>query len=130
MAKKVIATTGAPRPGGTYSQGFVAGPFVFTAGQGPFNPETGEIVGSTIEEQTRQTLANLAAVIADQGLTHADVVKVTVHLEDLDADFVGFDAAYREFFESAPFPARTTVGSRLDGIRVEIDWVAYRTQED
>jgi enamine deaminase RidA (YjgF/YER057c/UK114 family) len=96
---------------------------VFTAGVGPHDPASGEIVGSTIEEQTQQALLNLEAVLSARELGRDDVVKVTVHLEELDRDFAGFDAAYRKFFRD-PFPVRTTVGSRLDGILLEIDCIA------
>jgi enamine deaminase RidA (YjgF/YER057c/UK114 family) len=72
--------------------------------------------------QTRQVLRNIGAVLAERGLTLDDCVKTTVHLADL-ADFAEFNAAYQEFF-SAPYPVRTTVGSQLAGILVEIDVVA------
>ena len=127
MSKIAIETHGAPSPGGSYSQGFTAGGFVFTAGQGPFDPATGKIVGSTIEEQTIRALNNIKAVLAAGGLGCDDVVKVTAHLADLDRDFEGFDRAYREFF-ATPFPARTTVGSQLDGILIELDVVAYAAE--
>lgn len=123
MKKSVIRTDRAPAPGGSYSQGIAAGPWVFTAGVGPHDPASGEIVGSTIEEQTQQALLNLEAVLSARELGRDDVVKVTVHLEELDRDFAGFDAAYRKFFRD-PFPVRTTVGSRLDGILLEIDCIA------
>lgn len=124
MSKIAIETSTAPAPGGGYSQGIAVGPFVFTAGQGPFDPATGEIVGSTIEEQTAQVLQNVEAILATRGLGRDDVVKATVHLEDLDRDFGAFDESYRAFF-APPHPVRTTVGSRLDGILIEVDVVAY-----
>jgi 2-iminobutanoate/2-iminopropanoate deaminase len=123
MKKTVIRTDRAPAPGGSYSQGIAAGPWVFTAGVGPHDPASGAIVGSTIEEQTQQALLNLEAILSARELSRDDIVKVTVHLEELDRDFAGFDAAYRRFFRD-PFPVRTTVGSRLDGILLEIDCIA------
>lgn len=123
MNKTAIQTNRAPAPGGSYSQGIAAGPWVFTAGMGPHDPDSKEIVGSTIEEQTQQALLNLEAILSARELSRDDIVKVTAHLEDLDHDFAGFDAAYRRFFRE-PFPVRTTVGSRLDGILVEIDCIA------
>lgn len=123
MAMRKIQTTAAPRPGGTYSQGLLAGPFCFTAGLGPANPATGEVVGTTIEEQTRQTLENLGAILRAANLNFSNVVKATVHLADLPRDFEGFDRVYRQYF-SEPFPVRTTVGSTLNRILVEIDFVA------
>lgn len=111
-----------PKPGGAYSHGVVAAGLLFTAGMGPHLP-TGELAGETIGEQTAQVLRNLAAVLAHRGRTLADVVKVTVHLADVARDFTGFDAAFREVM-AAPYPVRTTVGSTLLGILVEIDVVA------
>lgn len=111
-----------PRPAGPYSQGVAAGGLLFTAGFGPQDPSTGEIA-SDAGEQTRQVLRNVLAVLAERGLTAADIVKVTAHLRHLDRDFAAYNSAYREFF-AAPYPARTTVGSDLAGILVEIDVVA------
>ncbi len=121
MTKTAIRTTDAPQPVGPYSQGIVANGFLYTAGFGPQDPATGELA-DTVGEQTRQVLRNVAAVLAEHGLTLDDCVKSTVHLADL-ADFAEFNAAYREFF-TEPYPVRTTVGSQLAGILVEIDVVA------
>jgi 2-iminobutanoate/2-iminopropanoate deaminase len=118
-----IDTIAAPSPSGSYSQGMRAGPFVFTAGMGPYDPQSGAVVGTTIKEQTRQTLTNLDAVLTAAGLHRDNVVKVTAHLQNLQ-DFPGYDAAYREYFNQ-PFPARTTVGSQLAGILLEVDFIAY-----
>ena len=125
MAKTVLATQSAPRPGGGYSQGIAAGDLVFTAGLGPHDPVTGAIVGSDIAAQTRQAIANVAAVLGAAGLGLHDVVKATVHLSDLHRDFAGFDAVYRELMPE-PWPVRTTAGSTLWNILVEIDVVAAR----
>lgn len=122
MSKQEIRTDQAPSPAGAYSQGIVAGGFLYTAGFGPQNPTTGE-VGPTVGEQTAQVIRNVQAVLAERGLTLDDVVKSTVHLQNLKADFAEYDAAYREFF-TAPYPVRTTVGSDLMNILVEIDVVA------
>lgn len=123
MQHEVVHTDGAPDPGGSYSQGRVVAGVLYTAGMGPHDPTTGTIIGSTIEEQTAQVMKNLSAVLVAAGLTLADVVKVTTHLQHLDRDFPGYDATYRSHL-SAPYPARTTVGSTLAGILVEIDVVA------
>lgn len=118
-----FVSPGAPTPGGPYSHGVVAGGFLYTAGLGPQAPGTKEVVGSDIETQTRQVMRNLAAVLAERGLDFSDVVKTTVHLQEPGRDFAGFNTAYREFVV-APYPVRTTVGSTLAGILVEIDLVA------
>ena len=122
MPKTAITTTGAPTPAGPYSQGIVAGGLLFTAGFGPQDPATGD-VAPTVGEQTRQVLRNISAVLAEHGATLDDVVKSTVHLQHLERDFAEFNEAYRELF-TEPFPVRTTVGSQLFGILVEIDVVA------
>lgn len=121
MSKVGIHTTDAPQPAGPYSQGVIANGFVYTAGFGPQDPATGEVPQS-VADQTRQVLRNVATVLAQHDLTLDDCVKTTVHLADL-ADFAEFNEAYREFF-SEPYPVRTTVGSQLANILVEIDVVA------
>jgi len=115
----------APEPGGSYSQGIAAGDLFFTAGMGPIDPATGQVVGETIEEQTAQVLDNLEAILAAAGLGWGDVVKVTTHLQELHRDFAGYDKVYRSRLVE-PFPVRTTVGSQLMNILVELDVVAVR----
>lgn len=112
----------APAPGGSYSHGVVAHGFLYTCGMGPVDPVTGKIVEGGVAEQTRQTLKNLQAILTERGAVFADVVKVTAHLQDVNRDFAAYDVVYREFF-TAPFPVRTTVGSDLINILVEIDLV-------
>ena len=113
---------GAPAPGGSYSHGVIANGFLYTCGMGPIDPATGRVVEGDITVQTRQVLKNLEAILKTKGATFAQVVKVTTHLQELHRDFAGYDQAYREFL-SAPFPVRTTVGSYLMNILVEIDFV-------
>lgn len=123
MSKVEIRTADAPAPGGAYSQGVVANGFVYTAGIGPHDPTSGRPLGDTIEEQTIQALRNVQAVLAAHQLGLDDVVKATVHLADLGRDFAGFNRTYEPWF-TIPYPVRTTVGSTLAGILVEIDVVA------
>jgi 2-iminobutanoate/2-iminopropanoate deaminase len=123
MAKTQIFTENAPRPGGPYSQALRVGDFIYVAGQSGKNPATGQLVGDTIEDETRQTLENVKAILEAAGASMADVVKATVHLTDL-SNFARFNAVYTEYFPD-PKPVRTTVGSQLLGIKVEIDVVAY-----
>ena len=124
MAKQLINTESAPRPAGPYSQGLRVGGFVYTAGQVPIHPATGQLAGVTIEEQTAQVLENLRAILEAAGASMADVVKTTVHLSDLSL-FARFNAVYGGYFPD-PKPVRTTVGSQLSaGVLVEIDVVAY-----
>lgn len=120
--KTAVTATDAPRPAGPYSHGVVCNGFLFTAGFGPRDPATGELADG-VGEQTRRVLRSIQAVLREAGAELDDVVKATVHLADLHRDFAEFNAAYAEFF-SAPYPVRTTVGSQLNGILVEIDVVA------
>jgi reactive intermediate/imine deaminase len=122
MTKTEIRTDRAPAPGGGYSQGIRTGRFVFTAGQIPFDPATGKVVGPTIEEQTAQALDNVAAVLAEAGATLADVVKVTTFIADM-AMFPAYDAIYRTYFPE-PRPARSTVAVGLHGFLIEIEAIA------
>ncbi len=120
---KTLDPPGAIKVEGTWSLGARAGDFIFVSGQGPLDPTTGKIVGETIEEQTARTLENIKAILAAAGATMADVVKVSAHLSDL-ALFDRYNRVYAGYF-SDPKPARTTVGSQLLGILVEIDAIAY-----
>ena len=120
--KKVITTDAAPRPAGPYNQLVVANGFAFSAGFGPQDPETGQ-VPEGVDAQTRQVLRNVEGALAAAGLSLADVVKVTAHLQHLHRDVAEYNAAYTDVMP-APYPVRTTVGSDLANILVEIDVVA------
>ena len=121
-----VTSADAPQPKGAYSQGIVANGFLYTAGFGPQDAGNGNAIADNVADQTRQVLRNIQKVLAMQGLTMDDVVKSTVHLQDL-SDFAEFNTAYEEFF-TAPYPVRTTVGSQLANILVEIDVVAALPQ--
>ena len=126
MSEKIpVHPNGKPAPKAALSLGIVSGGFLFVSGAVAFHPETGEIVGDTVEEQTRQTLNNVQAVLAERGLGFGDVVQARAYLAEAQRDFAAFDATYREFF-AEPFPARTTIGVTLakDGLLVEVDVVA------
>lgn len=123
MAVRHIIAKGAPAPGGSYSHGVVANGFLYTCGMGPVDPTTGKIVAGGVGEQTRQTLKNLLAILSEVGCDFTDVVKTTAHLQELNRDFKEYDGVYQEFFKAPNFPVRTTVGSDLAAILVEIDLV-------
>ncbi|WP_066372821.1 RidA family protein [Herbidospora mongoliensis] len=123
--KKELRTTDGAAPVGAYSQGLVVGDFVYTSGMGPLDPVTGEVVGDDVAAQTHRTMQNLGAVLAAHGLTFDDVIKSTVHLENLKEDFAAYNEVYKSYF-TQPYPVRTTVGSQLMNILVEIDFVAYK----
>jgi 2-iminobutanoate/2-iminopropanoate deaminase len=118
-----IHVPGAPEPGGPYSTALALNELVFVSGQRPVSATTGQIP-ATFEEQATLVLENLMRVLGAAGSGPGLVAKVTVHLADL-ANFVVFNRIYRQFFDP-PFPARTTVGSTLRGIQVEIDCTAVR----
>ncbi len=123
MPKQQITTSTGVKPGGAYSQALRAGDFIFVSGQGPIDPATGKVVGETIEEQTARTIENIQAILEAGGASLGDVVKVSAHLTDL-ALFDAYNRIYATYFPD-PKPARTTVGSQLKGILVEIDAIAY-----
>ena len=129
MGKYVIQTKRGQPPQGAYSQGWRAGDFIFVTGTGPINAQTGTLAGDSIEEQTEQVITNMESVLAADGATLADVVKVTVHLSDT-ALFARYNAIYARRF-SPPYPVRTTVGSdlrQLPGMLIEADCIAYVPQ--
>ena len=126
MKEQIVSKKGA-KPGGAYSPGIRAGDFVFVSGQGPLDPVNGQIVGTTIEEQTKRTLENVKAILEAAGCTMDDVVKSTVHLLDIKM-FDRFNKTYSEYFKD-PKPTRTTVQSGLwSNILVEIDVIAYKAK--
>jgi 2-iminobutanoate/2-iminopropanoate deaminase len=124
MPIETVATSGAPRAIGPYSQALRAGGFLFTAGQVGFDPTTGELVDGGIAEQTRQVLQNIRAILEAGGSGLAQVVKTTVFLVDM-ADFAAMNEVYAEAF-GAHRPARSTVAVAAlpRGARVEIEAVA------
>ena len=120
MRKTVMADKG-PAPAGPYSHAVVANSFVFISGQGPVNPETGAMPDA-FADQVRQTLKNVQTVLEAAGSSLDDVVKVNAYVTDLTR-FAEFNDVYKEFFQDDP-PARTTVGTALLGILVEVDCIA------
>jgi 2-iminobutanoate/2-iminopropanoate deaminase len=118
-----IDVPGAPPPGGPYSHAIVAGGLLFVSGQRPVDPATGDIPEG-IAAQSHAAFANLLRVLAAGGSSAEAVVKVTAHLSDLSL-FDEFNAVYAQYF-APPYPARTTVGSTLRGILVEVDAIALR----
>ena len=123
--REVVRTSGAPAPVGPYSQAIRAGGWLFASGQIPLDPASGKMVSGEIEDEARQVLANLGAVLEAGGSGFDRVVKATVYLTDLSL-FPRVNTIYGEFFGAEPAPARVTVGvaSLPLGARVEIDAVA------
>jgi 2-iminobutanoate/2-iminopropanoate deaminase len=115
-----------PLPLGAYSPAVRAGDFVYVSGQVPKNLATGEVVGTTVEAQAHQVIANISATLAAAGATLNDVVSATIYLVDED-DWSTVNAIWKSTF-STPYPSRTTVGAALRGILIEISVVAYCPQ--
>lgn len=122
--KKAISTDKAPKAIGPYSQAIKANGFLFVSGQIPLDPVKGEIVGTTIEEQTHQVLKNLQAILEAAGSSMANVVKATVYLADLN-DFSRMNAIYAQYFPE-PYPARAAfqVARLPREARIEIEVLA------
>lgn len=125
--KRIIASKEAPQAIGPYSQAILVGDMLFCSGQIPINPATGEVVRGSIEEQTRQVLDNLGAVLKEAGMDYQDVVSVTLFLDDME-NFSRINQVYAEYFKEHP-PARSTVAAaRLPrDAGVEISLIAIKT---
>ena len=124
--KTAISTTQAPAAIGPYSQAIEANGTIYVSGQLPINPATGEFAEGGIKELTAQSLTNIKNILAEAGLTMANVVKTSVFLADM-ADFSEMNEVYAQFF-SAPFPARSAVAVKTlpKGARVEIECIAVK----
>ncbi|WP_418238570.1 RidA family protein [Ellagibacter isourolithinifaciens] len=121
---KTISTANAPAAIGPYAQGNIAGGLLFASGQIPLDPETGEIVGSTIEEQTAQVMKNVAAILEAAGTDFDHVVKTTCFLNDMN-DFAAFNAEYtKSFGEVRPARSAVAVEKLPKGALVEVEVIA------
>lgn len=107
MAKKV-STSKAPAAIGPYSQGIIVGNTLYTSGQIPLDPVTGEIKGSDVTEQAKQVMRNIGAILSEAGYSYKDVVKTTCFLSDM-ADFAAFNSVYERYFTEDEKPARSCV---------------------
>lgn len=121
----VVSTSNAPAAIGPYSQALDLGDLVFVSGQIPVNPATG-LMADTVEEQAAQSLANIKAILAEAGLTMANVVKTVIFLADIN-DFAAVNQVYAQAF-SEPYPARSCVqvAAIPKGARLEIECIAKR----
>ncbi len=129
MNREIIATDRAPAAVGPYSQGVRLDGLLFTAGQIPLDPATGQVGEGGIEAQARQSLANLQAILEAAGSSLADVVKATVFLVDM-TEFKAMNGVYAQFFPDSP-PARSAVqvGALPLGARVEIEAIAQTSRQ-
>ena len=124
MSKVIIHTHQAPAPLAGYSQAVKAGGFIFVAGQGPFDPITGDVHGTSIQEQTRQCLKNIEVILEAAGASMADVVSATFILGE-ESDFAGMNEEWGKWFPEDP-PARQ--GAKLPispkGMKISIAVIA------
>ena len=124
MPRNVVFTSNAAKPPAAYSQAVRAGGLVFVSGTAPHDPATGAIVGTTVQEQTRQCLVNIAAILEAAGSSIDNIVSVTIVLADED-DFAGMNEEYIRWFPSNP-PARqgAKLPARIPGLKVSIAAIA------
>ena len=122
MLKK-ISTDKAPAAIGPYSQAIMANGFLFTSGQIPINPATGNVEAEGITDQATQVMKNLAAVLAEAGTSFDKVVKTTCFLSDM-ADFAAFNAVYAEYFTSKPARSCVAVKTLPKNVLVEVEVIA------
>jgi 2-iminobutanoate/2-iminopropanoate deaminase len=124
--KKAIHTDKAPRAIGPYSQAILTGDTVYLSGQVAIDPSEGRIVATTVEDQTRQVMRNLEAVLKASDMTFENVVKTTIFLASME-DFQTVNGVYAEYFDTDP-PARATiqVAALPMGALVEVEAVARR----
>lgn len=119
-----IATDKAPAAIGPYSQGIVAGDFLFASGQIPINPENGEIEGTNITEQAEQAMKNVGAILKEAGADYDKVVKTTCFLSEM-ADFAAFNAVYEKYFTQKPARSCVAVKQLPKNVLCEVEITAY-----
>jgi 2-iminobutanoate/2-iminopropanoate deaminase len=124
MPRHIVATSNAAKAPATYSQAVKAAGLVFVSGTAPHDPATGAIKGTTIQEQTRQCLTNIAAILEAAGSSVDKIVSATVVLADED-DFAGMNQEWLKWFPSDP-PARqgAKLPARIPGLKVSIAVIA------
>ena len=120
---KAIHSPEAPQFPLPFSHAITAGDFVYVSGQVGVDPETLELVGDTIEAQTKQCMKNLETILKTAGLTLDHVIKMNVHVQSIE-DVPAFNKVYAELL-NAPYPTRTTVESGISSYKIEIDCIAY-----
>jgi 2-iminobutanoate/2-iminopropanoate deaminase len=123
MELKKVATEKAPAAIGPYSQAIVCGEMVFTSGQIPINPASGNVEAITIEEQAAQVMQNLGAVLQEAGSSFEKAVKTTCFLADI-ADFAAFNAVYAKYFTTKPARSCVAVKDLPKGVKVEVEVIA------
>lgn len=120
---KYVDTKNAPAAIGPYSQGIILNGIAFFSGQIPLSPETGEVVGTTIEQQTEQVMQNVKALLESQGASFTDVVKTTCFLADM-GDFAAFNEIYAKYFTGKPARSCVAVKDLPKGVLCEVETIA------
>lgn len=120
---KKIKTFNAPAAIGPYSQGYIVNGLLFTSGQIPLDPVSGEIVGTTIEEQTHQVMKNLGALLEAAGVSYEHVVKTTCFLADM-GDFAAFNTVYAEYMTGKPARSCVAVKTLPRNVLCEVELIA------
>lgn len=120
---KRIDTPNAPAAIGPYSQGYISGSTLYTSGQIPICPKTGEIVGTTIIEQTEQVMKNLGALLQEAGTSYQQVIKTTCFLADMQ-DFAEFNTVYAKYFTTNPARSCVAVKTLPKNVLCEIELIA------
>ena len=125
--KEIISTPNAPSAIGPYNQATAFDKLVFTSGQIALDPKTMEIVSGGVQEQTKQVMENLKAVLEQAGTSFENVLKTTCYLSDMD-NFVAFNEVYGQYFKSETAPARSTVAVKTlpKNVLVEVDVISYK----
>lgn len=120
---KKLSTDKAPAAIGPYSQAVITGNLLFSSGQIALDPETGVVVGETIEEQTEQVMKNLGAILEETGLTYDNVVKTVCFLDDM-GDFAAFNEIYGKYFTNKPARSCVAVETLPKGVLCEVEVIA------
>lgn len=120
---KKLSTDKAPAAIGPYSQAVITGNLLFSSGQIALDPETGVVVGETIEEQTEQVMKNLGVILEEAGLTYDNVVKTVCFLDDM-GDFAAFNEIYGKYFTNKPARSCVAVETLPKGVLCEVEVIA------
>jgi len=123
MKMKVVSTTKAPAAIGPYSQAMITGSLVFTSGQIPINPVSGEIIGTDITQQAEQVMKNLGEVLKEAGVSYDNAVKTTCFLDNME-DFAAFNEVYGKYFTGKPARSCVAVKTLPKNVLCEVEVIA------
>ena len=120
---KVVSTTKAPAAIGPYSQAMITGNLVFTSGQIPINPATGDIIGTDIAQQAEQVMKNLGEVLKEAGVSYENAIKTTCFLDNME-DFAAFNEVYGKYFTGKPARSCVAVKTLPKHVLCEVEVIA------